>query len=152
MVPCNHHGLALNLSACIVDASMIAVSTVASNFSKSSQAEKEALKHWAYMCTLVAFLILFVHLGCSNHQAFSRHSWRCGPCSVGPCSAGVLNFNGLIDRFVTYKYHLDIHILEQPGDDKIPSSELGSATWRGEEIGASATDQPPQHFATEVRC
>ena len=56
MALCNCHGLALSLSAYRVDKSMI--QAVVSSFSKSSQARKETLKHWACTSTFVASLSL----------------------------------------------------------------------------------------------
>ena len=44
LAQCNHHGLALNLSACTVARYFRMITALMSNFSKSSQAGNETLK------------------------------------------------------------------------------------------------------------
>ena len=55
--------------------SVITVSSCGANFSKSFQAWKERLNHWAYTCTFVAFLnITNYSRGCLAQMSQPKHT------------------------------------------------------------------------------
>ena len=55
MAPCNHRGLALELSACKVDTSMVTISNCGVKTFVSPQTGKRNAKKWACTCIFVTF-------------------------------------------------------------------------------------------------